>query len=213
MADLDNALRATEIFSIVGSVALLLFRTGRMTERFELIGAQQAKELAELAEGVGPLGGHLLADGGERGGGLGLQGGRGGLQLAAGGLEAQLGCVGNEVMVCGFIFGRGGRRDGIGVGRRKIRGGRGERRPSGLDRATSRIGPLGSRLPHARAREAPPWPSARRASRGRARRRRERERGPWRSPGRGSRRPRRPPRQAACRPGRGRGGRTLPAFA
>jgi len=47
---------AIEVLTVFGSVALVLFKLGRTVERFELIGAQQAKEITELKEAIKDIG-------------------------------------------------------------------------------------------------------------------------------------------------------------
>ena len=51
-SDLGDILKFVEIISIVGTGLLVVFKLGRATERFELIGALQAKEITELKEAV-----------------------------------------------------------------------------------------------------------------------------------------------------------------
>jgi len=54
-SQLDAALKALEIAAVVGSAAAVLFKVGRMTERFEFIGRQQAAEISEIKKSVGSL--------------------------------------------------------------------------------------------------------------------------------------------------------------
>lgn len=52
---LDTAVRIIEIVSFVGAGLGIIFKMGKMTERFELIGKQQAKEITELKTEVKAL--------------------------------------------------------------------------------------------------------------------------------------------------------------
>jgi hypothetical protein len=54
-AELDLAIKALELVGFLGSAALILFRMGRITERFEMIGKYQAQEITELKIGVEKL--------------------------------------------------------------------------------------------------------------------------------------------------------------
>ena len=47
-----DLLKLVEILSIFGTGLLVVFKVGRATERFELIGQQQAKEITELKDAV-----------------------------------------------------------------------------------------------------------------------------------------------------------------
>lgn len=49
---IDIAFKAVEFLSVIGGGGLVLVKIGRMTERFELIGKQQAKEIADLSRGM-----------------------------------------------------------------------------------------------------------------------------------------------------------------
>ena len=49
---LGDILKFAEIISIVGTGIFVVFKVGRATERFELIGQQQAKEISELKDTV-----------------------------------------------------------------------------------------------------------------------------------------------------------------
>lgn len=49
---IGDILKFMEIISIVGTGIFVVFKVGRATERFELIGQQQAKEITELKETV-----------------------------------------------------------------------------------------------------------------------------------------------------------------
>lgn len=53
--ELDLALKAAELFTLTFGGAALFYRIGRMTMKFEQIGAQQAGEIRELKEGVKEL--------------------------------------------------------------------------------------------------------------------------------------------------------------
>lgn len=59
MSDLETTLKVAEIGSILASAIVLFFKLGRVTERFELIGKQQAKEISELKANVEKFGGVL----------------------------------------------------------------------------------------------------------------------------------------------------------
>lgn len=50
--DLGDILKFVEIISIVGTGLLVVFKLGRATERFELVGQQQAEEIKELKDAV-----------------------------------------------------------------------------------------------------------------------------------------------------------------
>jgi hypothetical protein len=54
-AELDLAIKALELVGFLGSAALILFRMGRITERFEMIGQQQATEITALKLSVEKL--------------------------------------------------------------------------------------------------------------------------------------------------------------
>jgi hypothetical protein len=54
-ADLDLSIKVVELVGFLGSAALILFRMGRITERFEMIGKHQAAEITELKLGVEKL--------------------------------------------------------------------------------------------------------------------------------------------------------------
>lgn len=60
MTDLETTLKVAEIGSIVASAIVLFFKLGRATERFELIGKQQAKEISELKNNFEKFGGILI---------------------------------------------------------------------------------------------------------------------------------------------------------
>ncbi len=49
---LGDILKFAEILSIIGTGMFVVFRVGRATERFELIGQLQAKEITELKDTV-----------------------------------------------------------------------------------------------------------------------------------------------------------------
>ena len=51
-ADLENVLRIFEIISFVAGGAAIIWRMAKMATRFELIGAQQSKEIGELKRGI-----------------------------------------------------------------------------------------------------------------------------------------------------------------
>lgn len=53
--EIDTALKLVEIASILGGGGALFYRTGRMTMKFEQIGAQQAEEISELKLAVKEL--------------------------------------------------------------------------------------------------------------------------------------------------------------
>ena len=53
---LDTTLRLAELVTLVGGGVVIVFRMGRMTERFELIGQRQADEISELKRAVGRFG-------------------------------------------------------------------------------------------------------------------------------------------------------------
>lgn len=53
--DLETIFRASEIIVVILGIGGILFRIGKMTERFELIGRQQACEIQELKESVKEL--------------------------------------------------------------------------------------------------------------------------------------------------------------
>jgi hypothetical protein len=44
-----------EAFTLISSGGFILFRIGQMTQKFELIGRQQAKEISELKENIEKL--------------------------------------------------------------------------------------------------------------------------------------------------------------
>lgn len=52
---LETALRVAELLTILGAGGMVIFKLGRTTNKFELIGAQQAMEIKELKEGVQEL--------------------------------------------------------------------------------------------------------------------------------------------------------------
>lgn len=52
LENLDIAFKTIEFLSVIGGGSLVLVKIGRMTERFELIGKQQAKEIADLSRGM-----------------------------------------------------------------------------------------------------------------------------------------------------------------
>lgn len=54
--NLDTTLRLAELVTLIGGGAIIVFRMGRMTERFELIGQRQADEISELKRAVGRFG-------------------------------------------------------------------------------------------------------------------------------------------------------------
>lgn len=54
--ELEAWAKAGEIVTFLGSVAFLTYRMGRMTQKFESIGEQQAKEITDLKETVAKLG-------------------------------------------------------------------------------------------------------------------------------------------------------------
>ncbi len=49
---LGDVLKFLEIVSVIGTGIFVVFRVGRATERFELIGQQQAREISELKETI-----------------------------------------------------------------------------------------------------------------------------------------------------------------
>lgn len=49
---LDLIFRAVEILSIIGAGSTVVFKLGSTITKFELIGSQQAREIAQLQEGV-----------------------------------------------------------------------------------------------------------------------------------------------------------------
>lgn len=49
---LGDVLKFLEIISIVGTGIFVVFKVGRTTERFELVGQEQAKEITELKDAV-----------------------------------------------------------------------------------------------------------------------------------------------------------------
>lgn len=53
--ELESIYRAAELLAVIIGVAGILYRLGRMTERFEQIGTQQAKEITELKDTVKDL--------------------------------------------------------------------------------------------------------------------------------------------------------------
>ena len=56
LADVDTVLKGLEIISIIGSAALLMYRLGRTTERFEQVGTQQAAEIGQLKIAIEKMG-------------------------------------------------------------------------------------------------------------------------------------------------------------
>jgi hypothetical protein len=50
-AIVDTTLKSLEILSIVAGVGVILYRLGQTTQRFEMIGSQQATEISKLAAG------------------------------------------------------------------------------------------------------------------------------------------------------------------
>lgn len=54
-ADLENILRALEIISVIAGGGAIVWRMANMATRFEMIGAQQSKEIQELKKGIEAL--------------------------------------------------------------------------------------------------------------------------------------------------------------
>jgi hypothetical protein len=66
--DLENILRILEIISVIVGGGTIIWRMSNMATRFEMIGIQQAAEIADLKKGVEGLSSVLVA--------LATQGGR-----------------------------------------------------------------------------------------------------------------------------------------
>lgn len=56
----DTVYRWLEIGALLGGLALVLLRMGKMTGKFEQIGKQQADEISELKKGVQEIGNILI---------------------------------------------------------------------------------------------------------------------------------------------------------
>lgn len=61
VANFDTILKVFEIVSIVGGGIIIVFRTGRLTERVERIGTQQADELKDVKTKIEKIG-ELVTD-------------------------------------------------------------------------------------------------------------------------------------------------------
>lgn len=59
-ADLENILRALEILSVIGGGGVIIWRMSRMATQFEMIGAQQSAEIADLKKGIEGLSSVLI---------------------------------------------------------------------------------------------------------------------------------------------------------
>lgn len=58
---IDFTVKICTLFAIIGGGGITLFRLGRMTQKFEHIGTQQALEIKELKEGMQRFEGVLVA--------------------------------------------------------------------------------------------------------------------------------------------------------
>jgi len=58
---LDFSLKLVTLVAIIGGGGVIVFRMGRMTEKFELIGVQQSREISELKTGMSKVEGVLIA--------------------------------------------------------------------------------------------------------------------------------------------------------
>lgn len=58
--NLDSLLKALEILAIMGASIVFVFKLGRVTTRFELIGTMQGREISELKNEVKALSGILV---------------------------------------------------------------------------------------------------------------------------------------------------------
>lgn len=58
---LDFALKLATLISLVGGGGIIIYKMGRLTQKFELIGEQQSKEISELKVGVSKMEGVLVS--------------------------------------------------------------------------------------------------------------------------------------------------------